>query len=144
MECDLGDLAPGDPPITVVITYFTHTSVTPGTYTNEARATTTTVELNPIDNIGRSTSMSSASVDLTVTKTGPPAVVAGAGFDYQIDVQNGGPSTAFDVVITDVLPPSFTPHSATTEFVVARSSVKPSPAICRSCTSHRSGVQRRS
>ena len=31
-------------------------------------------------------------------------------------MQNGGPSTAFDVVVTDVLPAGFTPHSATTEF----------------------------
>ena len=117
VECDLGDLAPGDPPISVVITYFTHTSVPPGTYTNEARATTTTVELNPIDNFGRvDVDVLPASVDLTVVKTGTPEVTAGAGFDYQIDVQNGGPSTAFDVVVTDVLPASFTPHSATTEF----------------------------
>ena len=44
------------------------------------------------------------SVDVVVDKTGPPSVLAGGRFEYTIDVQNDGLSTAFDVVVTDALP----------------------------------------
>jgi uncharacterized repeat protein (TIGR01451 family) len=45
-----------------------------------------------------------AQADLSVTKQGPPAAVAGTQFDYTLRVDNGGPSTAPGVVVTDELP----------------------------------------
>lgn len=43
--------------------------------------------------------------DLTASKTGPSApVLIGTEYDYQLTVQNHGPDTAQDVVLTDTLP----------------------------------------
>jgi uncharacterized repeat protein (TIGR01451 family) len=42
--------------------------------------------------------------DLTIFKSGPTDVVAGNALQYRLDVINGGPSVARDVVVTDTLP----------------------------------------
>jgi uncharacterized repeat protein (TIGR01451 family) len=45
-----------------------------------------------------------ASADLSITKTGPASAVAGTQFAYTLTVDNGGPSTAEDVIVSDELP----------------------------------------
>jgi uncharacterized repeat protein (TIGR01451 family) len=45
-----------------------------------------------------------AQADLSITKQGPATAVAGTQFDYTLSVDNDGPSTAQDVVVTDELP----------------------------------------
>src|SRR5207248_1833036 len=42
--------------------------------------------------------------DVSVTKTGPGTVVAGANISYTITVSNNGPDPADGVTLTDVLP----------------------------------------
>ena len=46
--------------------------------------------------------------DLTLNKTGPSTVVAGAGFDYVLTVNNIGTALANDIVVTDTLPAGVT------------------------------------
>ena len=55
----------------------------------------------------------SASVDLIITKTTTvTALLVGQEFEYMVEVTNDGPSTATNVVVTDVLPMEFTLISA--------------------------------
>jgi uncharacterized repeat protein (TIGR01451 family) len=51
--------------------------------------------------------------DLSVTKSGPAAVTAGATVTYTVTAMNAGPSTATNVTLTDQLPPMTTFVSAT-------------------------------
>ena len=46
--------------------------------------------------------------DLTINKTGPSSVVAGAGFDYVLTVNNLGTALANDIKVTDTLPAGVT------------------------------------
>ena len=56
------------------------------------------------------------SADLTIAKTAPASVLLDGTFVYTVSVDNAGPSTASNVVVTDVLP-------AGVEFVSAVASV---------------------
>ena len=47
----------------------------------------------------------SASADLVIVKTGPASVNLGSTFSYTLSVDNNGPSSANNVVVTDPLPP---------------------------------------
>jgi uncharacterized repeat protein (TIGR01451 family) len=51
--------------------------------------------------------------DLSVTKTAPATVTAGAPFDYAVSVNNAGPSDAQAVTLTDTLPAGVTLVGAT-------------------------------
>ena len=62
----------------------------------------------PLDNQGIVTSTITPQADVTVTKTGLPAVIAGAQASYFIDVTNRGPSTATDILVSDPLPAGLT------------------------------------
>lgn len=117
VDCRIPTLAPlPAAPTEIVVSYFTRTTVAPGIYTNTASANSSTTELDPTDNTGSiAVEVLPPAVDVRVAKSGPPVVVAGGTFDYRIDVQNDGPSTAFDVVVTDTLPLGFTPEAATAE-----------------------------
>jgi uncharacterized repeat protein (TIGR01451 family) len=55
-----------------------------------------------------STSLTTSSVDLAVTKSGPPTVTAGNNVTYTITLTNSGADPAVDAVLTDVLPPNTT------------------------------------
>ena len=52
--------------------------------------------------------------DLLVTKDGPATVKVGDTFTYTLTVENLGPDTAVNVVVTDTLPAGVTFVSATT------------------------------
>lgn len=54
-----------------------------------------------------------SSADLSVTKTGPAALTAGAAITYTINVANVGPSPATSVSLTDALPAGVTFSSLT-------------------------------
>jgi large repetitive protein len=54
-----------------------------------------------------------SSVDVSVTKTGPPSVTAGDTATYTITVANTGPDVAIDITLTDNLPPGTTFASLT-------------------------------
>jgi uncharacterized repeat protein (TIGR01451 family) len=71
--------------------------------TNTVTVTTGSFDTNPANDSDSVTTAVTPSNDVTVTKTGPAAVVAGQNATYTIDVTNNGPSTA-GVSLSDTLP----------------------------------------
>jgi uncharacterized repeat protein (TIGR01451 family) len=77
----------------------------PGTVANSATVTAAggISELDPADNSATETDAARTAANLSVVKTGPPAITPGTTFDYTITVANAGPSTTRDLVFLDVL-----------------------------------------
>ncbi len=86
-----------------------------------ASATSTTVDPDKANNSAQGRISFVGSADLSLVKTGPASVIAGTQIAYRMTVSNGGPSTARDVVVQDVMP-------AGVSFV----SVTPSTGTCTS------------
>ena len=63
-----------------------------------------TPDPNPGNNEASAGLSFDASADLSITKTGPATAVAGTPFTYTLTVDNAGPSTATNVIVTDELP----------------------------------------
>ena len=80
---------------------------------NTAQVTTQTFDPDTNDHSATTTAISAVSADLSVTKSGPATIVAGSTVTYTITVANGGPSTATNVTLSDVLSPGLTLVSAT-------------------------------
>ena len=81
--------------------------------TNTATATSTTVDPNIGNNVGRAT-VDPLQADLAITKVASdirPQI--GTTFDYIIDVRNEGPDTATGVFVDDILPAGVTYQSDT-------------------------------
>ncbi len=104
-SCQLGALPAGqEATITIPVTVdaaFTGTSVT-----NTATVSSPTPDTDP-DSAGRTgtvTTQVTPLADLTLVKTGPPAVLAGQGLSWTLTLTNSGPSVARDVVISDPVP----------------------------------------
>ena len=108
VTCDLGVILPGltarvDVPITT----------NDGIDVNDtARATSATPDSDNANNEATAGLSFAASADLSIGKTGPPSAVAGTDFSYTLSVDNGGPSTAAGVIVTDNLPSGVTFVSA--------------------------------
>ena len=110
--CDLGDLPGGG-----VITVTMHVNVNPsalGVITNTANVTATG-DVSPTNNTAFVTSTVRSKVDLDIYKYddddqywwdygASDPVNPGSTMTYTLQVHNGGPSTAWDVVVTDTLP----------------------------------------
>lgn len=80
-------------------------------FTNTATATATN---DPdLDNNSSSTTLTVSAVDLSISKTGPPAATAGTPFSYTIDVANSGPDVAANASWFDTLPANTTFQSLT-------------------------------
>ncbi|HEX8173314.1 MAG TPA: IPTL-CTERM sorting domain-containing protein [Thermoanaerobaculia bacterium] len=76
-----------------------------GTLTNTARITsTTTADPNPDNNTGSKVTTLTASADVGVVKNGPATATPGTDITYTVTASNSGPSTATNVVLTDILP----------------------------------------
>ncbi len=89
--------------------------VAPGqsaTLVNSATVTSSTTDPDPGDNSSSASTVVGASADLSLTKTGPASVAAGASITYQLAVSNAGPDSAQAVVVTDELPAGVTFVSA--------------------------------
>src|SRR5260370_3808133 len=79
-------------------------------------------EMNPTNNTTPPVMTSvGASADVSVTKTGPANVTAGASFNYSIDVSNLGPSVPSSLSVTDNLPASVSFVSASSGGVLSGS-----------------------
>ena len=79
-----------------------------GSITNTAKVSSGTLDTNLVNNtsspvISLVTTLA-LSADVGVIKVGPANVLAGTNFSYTISVTNSGPSTASNVVASDVLP----------------------------------------
>ena len=75
-----------------------------GTLANTAFVASTTADPNPANNTATATTAVTASADLSVAKTGPATVSAGAAVTYNLVVMNSGPSDAGNISVTDTLP----------------------------------------
>jgi large repetitive protein len=89
-----------------------------GAFDNEASVDATEFDpdtANNTDDTGNGgTATDGATVDLAIAKSASAATVfLDQSFSFVVDITNLGPSTATDVVMTDVLPPSFALDSAT-------------------------------
>jgi uncharacterized repeat protein (TIGR01451 family)/fimbrial isopeptide formation D2 family protein len=95
---------------TITITASIPASVTDGTaIRNTATVTGGSYDPNPDNNSSSSTTPTSNSADLTISKTGPANLTPGGNTTYTINVSNLGPSdAAANVVVTDALPTGVT------------------------------------
>ena len=77
-----------------------------GSITNTATATVPsgTIDPNPSNNTGSSTTAVQLTADLTVAKTGPATVDAGAVISYSVVVSNAGPSDVSGASFIDNVP----------------------------------------
>ncbi|MFN8168623.1 MAG: hypothetical protein U0S36_07540 [Candidatus Nanopelagicales bacterium] len=86
--------------ITVVVT----APAQPASLTNSASVASTTNDPDPSNNSSSVSTDVTGSADLSIVKTGPATVVAGALVTYQLAVANAGPSDAVAVSVVDTLP----------------------------------------
>ncbi len=96
------------PSITVVVTAPAQAT----TLTNNAFVSSTTADPNLANNTGTATTTVTASADLSITKSGPPTVLASGSVSYTLVVSNLGPSDATNLTVTDLLPSGVTFVSA--------------------------------
>jgi uncharacterized repeat protein (TIGR01451 family) len=97
---------------------FTVTAVSTqgGVYTNVAYSTATTPDPNPTNNNGslptsQAVTTVSPVADVALFKTGTTVVAPGGSANYILIATNYGPSTASNVVVSDIIPPGFTVQS---------------------------------
>jgi uncharacterized repeat protein (TIGR01451 family) len=88
-----------------------------GSFVNIASGTSGTPDPNPTNNNGTaSSSKVTTSVvpvaDVSITVSGPPTNTVGDGFFYTLVVSNGGPSTAVNTLVTNILPTNLVFSSA--------------------------------
>jgi uncharacterized repeat protein (TIGR01451 family) len=102
VTCTMPSLAAGvaAPTITVVVTAPGH----PATLTNTADVTDAVSDPDPANNISSVVTAVGVFADLSLVKTGPPAVEVGGQVAYRLVVTNAGPDAATDVQVTDALP----------------------------------------
>jgi uncharacterized repeat protein (TIGR01451 family) len=87
-----------------------------------------TSDPNPTNNLSAPvvtmvTNSASPQADIAVFKTGPANGIAGSNLTYTVTVTNSGPSTATNVVVSDLLPAGFTFVSATPPSMVSNNLV---------------------
>ncbi|MDQ6800599.1 MAG: DUF11 domain-containing protein [Acidobacteriota bacterium] len=86
-----------------VFTFTFHVaSIATGTTSNTATVSTTSADFAG-DNTATILHTYQPQADLSVTKTGPPFVIAGANITYTINVSNSGPSDAQTISMSDPL-----------------------------------------
>jgi len=84
----------------------------PGGITNTATVTSAN-EGSPGNESASASTTINAVADLSIVKSGPSTASSGGTLPYSIVVTNGGPATATNVTVTDVLPAGVTFQSAT-------------------------------
>jgi uncharacterized repeat protein (TIGR01451 family) len=101
--CSFGTLAPN-----AIRTMSIAVHVLPGTLGvihNDARVSSPVFDTDLSNNLATVATTVSGSADLSITKAdSPDPVIAGKPLTYTMTVHNAGPSTAYDVKITDTLP----------------------------------------
>ncbi|MBB2987761.1 DUF7507 domain-containing protein [Terracoccus luteus] len=110
VRCELGDLAPADPPVTITVRAlldpaFTGDPAFSGRLVNTAEVTAGPQDPDPSNNTDTVDVVTGASADLSVTKvvtSGP--VVAGRPVTWAVTVRNDGPSSSTGTTLTDSLP----------------------------------------
>lgn len=112
VTCDLGNIDAGD---TETVTVW-FTTLQSGPINDIATVESDTPDPNNSNNTDEGAVVFRAVADLEVTKVGTPdPVVAGENVTYTITVENHGPSTANDVVVSDGLPGTVSVVSVTAD-----------------------------
>ncbi|HEX8410357.1 MAG TPA: hypothetical protein VF883_15945 [Thermoanaerobaculia bacterium] len=83
------------------------------TINNTARVITSSFDTDATNDTDTVVTTVTQSADLAVTKTAPPAAVAGTNVTYNVSVTNNGPSNATNVSLVDTLPANSTFVSTT-------------------------------
>jgi uncharacterized repeat protein (TIGR01451 family) len=121
-------LTSGDGPQVFTIVVNVNAATPNGTViTNSASVTSGTADTNSNNNSqNTTTTVVVPTADLTLSKSdSPDPVLAGQNITYTIDVQNFGPNTAVNAVVSDTLPPNTTFVSASAP--AGWSTMAPSP-----------------
>ncbi|GAA2124640.1 hypothetical protein GCM10009843_21540 [Nocardioides bigeumensis] len=109
---NVGTVKPSDPVRKLDITVKVKPNAT-GQLENAAEVESAVLDPDTSNNRVTFTTAISATAGLAITKTdSPDPVAAGEQLFYALQVSNGGPSTALDVVVVDTLPPGTTLVSA--------------------------------
>lgn len=107
IDCSLAIL-PALTTATFTLTGNIPADTAPGTtFQNSVVVDSTTLDPNE-ENDAATTTLTTSSVDLSVTKSGPAAANAGDDLTYTITIVNDGPDAAFGVTLTDTLPENTT------------------------------------
>ncbi|WP_154723337.1 DUF7933 domain-containing protein [Ilumatobacter coccineus] len=117
-SCELGTVVAGAAPATITYVGYFPSTAAAGTVTNEATVTSPTDPGGP--SVATADVAITTSADVSVAKSGPVTVNAGDAVQYNIAVQNAGPSVAEAVTLTDVLDAA--------QLDAANATVTPSPA----------------
>jgi uncharacterized repeat protein (TIGR01451 family) len=108
--CSLGPLNPGQT-VTITSTYNVPNSYASPSVSNTATVSSSVNDPNLADNSSTATTSVTAGVgnaDVSVTKTGPPSVVAGSNITYTITINNAGPASATNTFVNDSTPAGLT------------------------------------
>jgi uncharacterized repeat protein (TIGR01451 family) len=106
ITCSTPDLPPGTAAHFLTVT--TPSSTPRGTILNfNGSITSTTPDPSQNDNSFALTVPVDWVSQIALTKSGPASAFAGSTFAYTININDQGPSSAGDLTLTDVLPPSF-------------------------------------
>jgi uncharacterized repeat protein (TIGR01451 family) len=103
VNCTIASLAPGTASFTLNVT----APAVPASVTNTAIVTSTNESAAGNESDSATTTVNGLA-DLSVTKSGPASVNAGAAFSYTIAVTNTGTNAALNVSLSDVLPAGVT------------------------------------
>ncbi len=108
--CNLGNLDEDDPDVTITLNGRLDADLADGTLlSNNAVVSSATATPDNSDNVARVDTTVDTEADLSVTKVGAPEpVLAGNNLTYTITANNGGPSDAQLVTLTDELPDGVT------------------------------------
>jgi uncharacterized repeat protein (TIGR01451 family) len=102
VSCDFGTIVPGG---TASVTIRARVLANDTTLTNTASATTSTTDPDPTNDEDDATVTVANTADVRIVKSGGPANPAeGDPYTYTLEVDNLGPGTATDLVVTDQLP----------------------------------------
>ena len=113
ITCTIASFPAGGPDAVFTFTFHVQSvsSSTPGT-TNTATVTTTTPD-NPANNTSSATTNFTPEADLSISKSAPATVFAGANITYTLTVSNAGPSDSQGVQFSDPMFGSFVSFSQT-------------------------------
>ncbi|HEY8132749.1 MAG TPA: hypothetical protein VII12_12760, partial [Thermoanaerobaculia bacterium] len=113
ITCTIASFPAGGPDAVFTFTFHVQSvsSSTPGT-TNTATVTTTTPD-NPANNTSSATTNFTPEADVSIGKSEPATVFAGANITYTLTVSNAGPSDSQGVQFNDPMFGSFVSFSQT-------------------------------
>jgi uncharacterized repeat protein (TIGR01451 family) len=105
LTCSPGSLANGASTTYTITVHIPSGGVGSPTITNTASVTADQLDPIPANNTASATTTVVFNADLSITKSGSPnPAIAGTSLTYTINVHNGGPSDAANVVVSDSLP----------------------------------------